>query len=447
MLTQFDSFNVIGTWGTSPNVEDLNIQGTLKYSTDELSLSLYTPGQVNVDNLIYGIGVVSGKTKDGENYQFQTKISLSGIITTKRSGMVQLDTGLTTHYYEYAPLEMYVGDTFVTESTKFSEMNVKLTNFPEWIANERPKIDYGKDDSVTATLSTKNSARLIETDRNTYKIITIFGNETRFNISRLNYNLYVSSSIQITHKDSIEVTAVNFNRGMLANWFSLLSNNTQYAYQVTCLTESNKIPVSYFVRDGVKNAKKIDYSFVASFINRSEDWFENMQHSLELWANKYDGLVPIFKAISLNQIGTLEQQLQGMCKTLQLIFDLNYDHEYRKQKRLHKKDKITYCQAVTTVLNQLPDQLVDQVVNTQSNANRDAFITEIVRMRNVLSHSSMETEGKWTKSQEYKMQAGLRLLIRDWLLSQIGISRKYLDMEYQIESPLNVSVTSSEWHS
>ncbi|WP_203650036.1 HEPN domain-containing protein [Secundilactobacillus yichangensis] len=446
-ISQQCSFTVNASFGTE--LDKLNTPGSLEYNSSDLFISsnshnlqkLVASGQ-----LVYGIGSLLGTDENQKEIITPVHLTLDGFSPLISRENIT-DVGEAT-FNKYQILSSFIGDFFVNKETKFKDIIAYLTNFSNWLSSDlnNPKYSLQDHDKFLATVKTPDTPNMIAKSAQN-KNLQLMRGDSAFNAK--NSLTSVTSSVVVNNYIQLKAINGSISQLLLVNqqinsWYNLITGTTEKVYKIIGTRDDPSHKAPQEVQLFNSNSCKVnfnDFSYITTFIRRTKDLYQNCIDSLNTWINSYDALISIYNSIKPNQPGELDQQLQNECVALQLIFDTFYEPEYRKKKSLSKDRKINYKCKVNYVLKEKidSDMLNKATKKYEPISNDKDFITQIKDIRNTLSHSSTTREHVPLENRSV-LHALLRIIIRDWLLSKIGIQRNYINAEYFVNKPFNFSV-------
>lgn len=453
-ISQLQSFDITATWGSCTH----NIQqtGSLKYDSTGLYLSLKTINQDSKHNTpkrLFGIGILSGSSKNGNEFMESVRISLSGL-TISDSKDIYSNKGQIS-YVKYAVISAFIGDFFVTDKIEFKTLKFFPTNFSNWlqgnINNPIYSIDTQHENEIDISISSSED--------NNY--LRFYSPNLKFGITRYteaqNAKEYIDhATTAILVRNSIDfydahadIQKLLLRNVQVSNWFKLLSEHNEFNYRVIGQAYINdELQEVQMFNFKIPSFTLNKYEFITTWQRRTINWGKTIIKSLNSWICNYEQLMPIFNTISPSQNGDLDQCLQEECVGLESIFNLVIGvKEYKKEHNLKHKDNVTYKDKVAYLLSSSFNQeLVNKAFTSinkydENTNNMDDLAEQIKSIRNSLSHSTSKNYTLFIKSIYREI---LKALIRDWILSRIGINRGIINSGYTGKTFNYSSITA--WH-
>lgn len=449
----------------SKNQKEFDCTGILHYSSKGLVLSsnnLSMRKIISQNSVIYGYGTLNGTTEQGKKMTFGVMLTLNGfaVLESKDNGSF---VG-AVNYSKWRILSAFIGDYFVTSETNFEKVNIYPTNFANWLEGDANNPLYVLPDDYTgvATIKSQNIYTLA-TEKNDDFQLKLRREESSVNannsVSTITSKIVVSNSVQLLTSGS-SIQQLILRKSQVNSWYNLCTNNAEKLYKVEGekkQIEGKPIETVQLFENNYPETSLNDYAHISTFLRRDAAWYKNILASLSRWIDKYDFFVPIFNSIRPDLIGDTDQRLQNECVALELIFDHFYteeyvkshpeddkasDHGHDKNNKSVETKRITYYNKVKYILDgKFDSELLHQSISKLSGTRtQDSFEKGIKDLRNVLSHSATSLEGI-PFSKRVNFEVLLRILIRNWLLSQIGIDSKYRDIEYKVNKPFNYTIT------
>lgn len=445
-ISQYSSFTVNGFLGTNSN--SLDIPVILEFDTTDLFISSSSRKlrlQVSKKQLLYGIGTFVGQDDKNSRIVTQVHFTLDGfsqLINKESIG----STGNAV-YTKYKVMSAFIGDFFVDQQTTFNDVFIYLTNFSNWLSGPKNNPDYFFPDpnKSQVTVKTPDASNILASSRLNRDLQLVrddFAYNAQNNLTTVITQVGVTNYIKLKNIDASLSKLLLLNQ-QINSWYNLLTGTSETIYKVSGtkkFSPEQLSEVQLFSSNTVKTNLN-DFSFITTVSPRNDKWYQNCIDSLSKWMIHYDDFISISNSVKPNQPGEIDQQLQNECVALQLMFDTFYKDEYDKEKPHSRRKKVNYVDMIEYILtNKINSDLVSEAVEKyDKNSDLDEFICQIKDIRNTLSHSSTLKEHV-SLEKRILFRAILKVLIRDWLLSFIGIDRKYIDAEYTIHKPYDFSI-------
>lgn len=428
MVTMLDEFLIVGQWGISEN--QLNSYGTLTFRDGKVSL--VTTKRIEIANTdspsLLGIGHVKSKSNDKDN---PFMITLKGVIETSRSGGLKFfpkNKVLQDHHYEYIALTMFIGNMFINDRSKFETVKAYPTNFSQWLHNSMKDFEQSKLIKNKLVISSEGNLAnsiLSNKDRDTYSFKRTMLSREDNQIDRLDRTIQVIDYFQWDRRGIISLKEAIALLSKVTSWYRLVTNKNESVFKAS-FADGNKTVDFFDLTKSVINETH-DYSRETTYFRRTREWKENVLLSLKKWIEDYDRLGPLVVGIYPPETLPIEFKLETVCAEIETIVN-NY---YKKMEKSYYKKKVSYF------VDQIDDFVTSKIFGLLStNVDSESLADMIKKYRNPLSHNFIEA-GQKPLEEKVELFSIIKVMIRNWLLNEIGVDKNIIKEEFHIFNPVS----------
>lgn len=330
-------------------------------------------------------------------------------------------------FYTYSVSSIFLGDSFYDcHDNKVNSMDIYLTNFTNFVyslMNGRKIIDKPNYLGQIKSSTSVNSFFTYHLCQSNSKMIT---NSISSNFIGVQNTYFVKLDFNIHIKN-----VINLCLDCVTDWFSLISNNEESDYKFIVHTKAGMF--NYIHPHNLLRIKNHYKSLLQ--INIKDTYLTSVLSSLKNWIIDFEILGPIFQNINIDNFGKLNQQLQNICVDFEMIFDSYVSKNKAKEVGLVKK--------IYEVLKQMNTNRVSKAMNilgiksTKTLNKLQVFSRLIQKYRNCFSHDPKQSDFV-TTAFKLKFLQSLKVLVANWLLSQIQVDSQYVQLKYTFNNPFNI---------
>lgn len=444
-ISQLKSFSIIGFWGNDPC--HLDYQGVLNSNGkgsfylklyDENNPKLLNPRSRPIDKteLVYGHGVMN-ELINGKESHLEIFVTLN--VLSNVSSSIHFDMSGSTHFYLYDISSLNIGNWFYTNDVNLNKIDISLTNFTNFISSAVIHPIFKQDNrNLNYLLTLRNylkskKAGFCLPDKITCSLMQSFKSKNNEENINNNFTGVITNYDVVLSNLNIDKTKALFYKNAVLSWFSLITVNNEFCNKLTAFNDKNHYTFNLMNRQNINNNVELHKYSYMNIIDDHSDWLSNIFYSLKIWIINYKRLYPIFINVNLNNVGTIDQQLQNICVAFEMIYD---NFLYNKDDENNRYHRIILFTKIDKVLENMNHPLIRIAIRSLKINNISDLINLIKQFRNELSHNTHEADETNLNFKILLLQI-LKALVIDWLKTRIMINRKYINKHYNFVNPFN----------